>query len=178
MPNWCENYCLIKQKDKRKLEELQSHCGTENSDLFSFIKPEPDFAVTPVARWNPADKENNTPVITQDSWWDWRANNWGTKWEPNIYSAEIISEENGEIALILSFDTAWSPPEGIYAELLKKGFDVRAFYIESAMGFAGVWDNGHDSCYSVFSLSEAEEVFPSELKEVFPPESYFYDAED
>ncbi len=39
-------------------------------------------------------------------------------------------------------------------------------------------NNGEDSCYSVLSLSEAEEVFPSELKAVFPPESYFYDGED
>lgn len=178
MPNWCENYCLIKHKDKNKLEELKTHCKPEETDLFSFIKPEPDYAVMPVARWNPTNEKEKIPVITQDSWWHWRANNWGTKWEPNIYSAEIISEENSDEALILSFDTTWSPPEGIYAELVKKDFDVKAFYIESAMGFAGVWDNGRDLCYSVFSLSEAEEIFPSELKEVFPPEFYFYADED
>lgn len=178
MPNWCENYCLIKHKDRSKLEELKFHCEIENVDIFSFIKPEPDYAITPVPRWNPTDKEDNTPVITQDSWWHWRANNWGTKWEPSIYSSGIISDGSDEIVLSLSFDTAWSPPEGIYATLVEKGFDVKAFYIESSMGFAGVWNNGEDSCYSVFSLNEAEEIFPDELKELFPPESYFYDAED
>lgn len=179
MPNWCENYCLIKHKDKRKLEELKSHCGDKNTDIFSFIKPEPDYSFTPVARWRLPGKKDKTPAITQDSWWHWRANNWGTKWEPNIYSAEIFPEKNSEEqALILSFATAWSPPEGIYAALVEKGFDVKAFYIESSMGFAGVWDNGQDSCYSAYSLSEAEEIFPDELKEIFPPESYFYNEED
>jgi hypothetical protein len=170
MPNWCENYCLIKHQDKNKLRELKSHCGDENTDIFSFIKPEPDYAITPVSRWSLTNIEDKTPAITQDSWWHWRANNWGTKWEPQIHLAEMISEESGREVLSLSFDTAWSPPEGIYGELVEKEFDVKAFYIESSMGFAGVWDNGQDSCYSVFSLGDA--------KEIFPPESYFYNAED
>ena len=179
MPNWCENYCLIKHKDESKLKELKSRCTTENADIFGFIKPEPDYAVTPVVKWNSGREESKNPVATCDSWWHWRVTEWGTKWEPSVYSAEIISEENGEEkVLALSFDTAWSPPEGVYAELVGKGFDVKAFYIESAMGFAGVWENGEDSCYSVYSLSEANELFPDELKDVFPPESYFYDEEE
>lgn len=47
MPNWCENYCLIKHQEKSKLEKIKAHCETENSDIFSFIKPEPNYAIIP-----------------------------------------------------------------------------------------------------------------------------------
>lgn len=47
------------------------------------------------------------------SWYSWAISTWGTKW--NAYSFELIAEEDG--LLEFSFDTAWSPPEPVFAAL-------------------------------------------------------------
>jgi hypothetical protein len=41
-------------------------------------------------------------------WYDWRLQNWNTKWDLDDSSIVVLLQE--EHALILSFDTAWSPP--------------------------------------------------------------------
>ena len=47
------------------------------------------------------------------NWYDWHVKNWGTKW--NVGEAELIDEDSKTI----SFQTAWSTPEGIFRELSK-----------------------------------------------------------
>lgn len=47
------------------------------------------------------------------SWYSWSIANWGTKW--NAYSFEIIEEREGRFEF--RFDTAWSPPEPVFAAL-------------------------------------------------------------
>lgn len=54
---------------------------------------------------------------------DWCSKNWGTKW--GAYSQKPIEET--EDALILRFDTAWSPPFGWFAAMfntLQVGFEI------------------------------------------------------
>jgi len=48
------------------------------------------------------------------------------------------------------------------------GFEVRAYYYEPGMGFAGVYE-GVDECYdySGMSADEAEEYLPEALNEMF-----------
>lgn len=47
------------------------------------------------------------------SWYSWSIANWGTKW--NAYSFEVIDE--CEDRFEFRFDTAWSPPEPVFAAL-------------------------------------------------------------
>lgn len=47
------------------------------------------------------------------NWYDWHIKNWGTKW--NVGEAMYINEDSKTI----SFQTAWSTPEGIFRELSK-----------------------------------------------------------
>ncbi|MCJ1901482.1 hypothetical protein MR829_14005 [Paracoccus versutus] len=47
------------------------------------------------------------------SWYSWSIANWGTKW--NAYSCEVIDECEGRFEF--RFDTAWSPPEPVFAAL-------------------------------------------------------------
>ena len=71
------------------------------------------------------------------SWWDWRVQNWGTKW--NSYN-EVITEEEDDY-VIYTFDTAWSPPEPIIFALREKFPDVSisAFFDEPGMQMAGYY---------------------------------------
>lgn len=52
---------------------------------------------------------NNMRKYGSETWYDWRINNWGTKWN----SIEPIWEGDN----FVSFDTAWSAPEEIFVKL-------------------------------------------------------------
>jgi hypothetical protein len=52
--------------------------------------------------------------------------------------------------------------------MLDLGFEVRAYYYEGGMNFAGVWDNGDDDFYELEGSSEAvREQIPEVLDEMF-----------
>tara|TARA_R100001440_G_scaffold451_1_gene1253 strand:- start:1755 stop:2675 length:921 start_codon:yes stop_codon:yes gene_type:complete len=59
------------------------------------------------------------PADKDDDWYDWNANNWGTKWDLCYGHGEIL----GDKTIILQGDTAWCPP----VELLD--------YLERELGF-------------------------------------------
>lgn len=57
-------------------------------------------------------------------WYEWRVNNWGTKW--NACDSDSLdslmpvrSSENGQYVMGYTFETAWSMPNGIYVGLSK-----------------------------------------------------------
>ena len=80
---------------------------------------------------------NNDPVKKEESWWDWRVQNWGTKW--NSYDCDV--DESNEEHIEYIFYTAWSPPEGVIAKLREQYPDVHitAFYDEPGMEIAGYY---------------------------------------
>ena len=71
-----------------------------------------------------------------DRWYNWRCQNWGTKWDCYDLSIDECDMPHG---FELNFNTAWSPPEEIcYA--LKEKFDnlsVSWFYDEPGCEVAG-----------------------------------------
>ena len=71
-----------------------------------------------------------------DRWYNWRVQNWGTKWDCYDLSIDECDMPHG---FELNFNTAWSPPEEIcYA--LKEKFDdlsVSWFYDEPGCEVAG-----------------------------------------
>jgi hypothetical protein len=50
-------------------------------------------------------------VYGADNWYDWRLENWGTKWRP-YWIAEVEGEKHA-----FSFCTAWSPATGLWLKL-------------------------------------------------------------
>jgi hypothetical protein len=97
-------------------------------------------------------------------WYSWCISNWGTKWDISPYGCDI---ENGQ--LVGSFDSPWGPPTEAYAKLEELGFEVRAYYCEPGMGFAGVYEDGFDESYdySGMSADEAEDYLPEALDEMY-----------
>ena len=51
------------------------------------------------------------------NWYDWNCDFWGTKW--NAFEGEICFKGNGEI--VISFTTAWAPPDPWIKALSKFG---------------------------------------------------------
>jgi hypothetical protein len=95
--------------------------------------------------------------------WEHSVNTWGTKWE---IEGDIDTIDEG---VILSFDSAWSPPIGLYNELHSLGYRVTARYYEPGMAFAGQYEDGDDECfdYSGMNSDEIAELLPEELDEYF-----------
>ena len=78
--------------------------------------------------------------IQDTRWYDWRLENWDTKWDV-AGSVEVEKEEwKGELeSFTAEFQTAWAPPEGICRRLrdLFPNVSISWFYDEPGMQTAG-----------------------------------------
>ena len=114
-----------------------------------------------------ADTARNVETIGYGNWYDYCVNEWGTKWDVGAEGYEVEIENGG---LTMSFDSAWSPPLEAYAKLEALGFEVRAYYYESGMCFAGVYEDGNDDFYDLSQCrngDEVEDLLPTVLDEMF-----------
>jgi hypothetical protein len=68
-----------------------------------------------------------------------------------------------------SFESAWSPPCGVYEALIEEGYDVVAYYYEPGMGYLGKWDNGCDETYEISGETSKtiRAVIGAELDDMF-----------
>jgi len=84
--------------------------------------------------------KSNVDKYGHKSWYGWCTENWGTKW--SVSAEDIVVEDLGNY-MRLTFNTAWSPAEGIYEALVliidehNLGITVTWFYDEPGMQFAG-----------------------------------------
>ncbi len=138
MPNWCENRVEISFNTLEEKKEFVDRCLTltkDNQDNEGYCL---DFyKIRPLGI---GDDETGSPV------WDYSlaCELWGTKWEVDspVVSVEWTKDDE-DLYLQMYFDTAWSPPEGIYNELSAMFADVFIswFYDEPGMQFAGYLNN-------------------------------------
>ncbi len=111
MPNWCNNSLKI-TGDKTTRKQFIAKAGGLGIDLTCFF---------------PA------PVGTVDEC-NWCRDNWDTKWPPQDYCHTPTLEED-----FLGFDTAWSPPIGLIANISAQ-FPALKFhlkYMELGVGCCG-----------------------------------------
>jgi len=147
MPNHCHNrvtFYPAGDNTTKAIEDIKAIKQMfEDENCFTQIIPEPDWPNTP-------NKDGELPVKHEDPWvtyrwsngrqddrwYDWRIQNWDTKWD--CYDVEVVDSdpENMEI----EFNTAWSPPEAICHALREKYPDTVAiswFYDEPGCEIAG-----------------------------------------
>ncbi len=135
MPNHCFNRVEIYGKEASK---IASKIESEETPFdFTKIFPEPDYDKVEVLPTFPDIRGNNEPVKKDHAWWDWRVQNWGTKW--NSYDCEVIEMDDDQVEY--TFSTAWSPPEGVIEKLREQYPDIQvtAFYDEPGMEIAGYY---------------------------------------
>jgi len=157
MPNDCTNSFTITNITTDQWDQIartfQVRDPDDQQDFLKIFYPEPDYSVTPVAQTHPeidaqfADNEEdrqrilrNEPTIREDSWCDWRVQNWGTKWD--VYSCcNVWEDEQPSSEFSAGFCTAWSPLSDKCMELLSKKFPgslLTNYYEEGGMDFFGV----------------------------------------
>lgn len=154
MPNWCDNYATL-SGPKEKIDELivelkKSDERDETYKILGLLRPRPE------------EEEEN--------WYMWNVNNWGTKWDVEIASYEIVDENT----VSLSFSSAWSPPTSLYDYLQEEGWVINALYCEEGMAYCGRYTDGEDEYYEYGGMSadEIEETIPSEINETYGLSDY------
>lgn len=137
MANHCSNYLSLQGLTADQWKQFVDACVAGEKEVGGFLTtlyPEPDYTVTPVAKLYPEidayyakteeEKQKilkNEPTIREDSWWDWRNMNWGTKWiDYQCHQLEFLTEPSTDFDI--PFESAWSPLNEHCMEVLSKKF--------------------------------------------------------
>ena len=156
MPNWCMNRLTISHADPKMVDRFEK--------AYNLGKACNEFL----------------PLPEGEDWYEWQISNWGTKWDVGADIGTDNEERYGLKAtrvgneVCCSFDSAWSPPLGLYGELVDLGYDVKASYWEPGMAFCGIWDNGADHYFDYPSKT----MIPVALWNEFDMAEFFKDDEE
>ena len=158
MPNYCNNNIVITGPNS-VIDKIEKIANGDKGDLLQYFYPMPKALQDTTAplqkdatKEEKAKAKENLKKYGYDNWYDWRVENWGTKWDImefyNINRKEI-GEDESEISL--GFDTAWAPALGAYERFIDENSNcsLKAYYYEPGCDFMGEWDNGIDSCFEV-----------------------------
>ncbi len=150
MPNWCTNGVTISHTDPAKMAALAE--AMKAGKFLNHIIPVPEDLQIVAGRVGADDNaeqielerrtKENIEKYGAGNWYDFCVSRWGTKWDVDCDGMMDVSDDG--LTINASFDSAWSPPCGVYEEMVEQGYDVVAYYYESGMGYVGKWDNGSD----------------------------------
>lgn len=117
MPNWCYNSTILTCPSKDLYDKLLD--AIKNDKWFETFAP-----------LDPIDDSN-------DEWnYESAVAIWHTKWPPQ--DLEIGLEDEESLTIELSFDTAWSPPTGVYSRMNKNfSIETTSYYYELGCEFFG-----------------------------------------
>jgi len=162
MPNWCDNQITITGPNSviDKIEKIVKEDSPEiENGLLQFFHPMPkalvDTEAGPIAKTKSEKNERKARKLEfgAENWYDWRVNNWATKWEVNEFygvDRQHLNDSLDESTISFGFSSAWAPPTGAYEQFLSANEDcsLKAWYYEGGCDFMGEWDNGSDDCYA------------------------------
>ena len=142
MPNWCNNTLSI-QGPTETLKPLWEE--TQKTGLLQAMKPMPkelDGTTSPSS----SAKKPQPMVEGFDNWYDWRVQNWGTKWDVDCEGLEFTDNGDGTAAITGWFDSAWAPPTEAFNTFCDDNDNctLESFYEEGGMDFAGHYIDGYD----------------------------------
>ena len=157
MPNWCSNRLTV-TGDKQSLTKFKelSLVKSDKGDNLHFtmegLYPTPkallDMTSPVMWRGDENDTEGkeafdkyNSELINQygyNDWYNWRVNNWGTKWD----AAESFIADNEDELFSVDYDTAWAPNTA-WVQYVAKLFPTLKFSLvfeEAGMDFCGLYE--------------------------------------
>ena len=162
MPNHCHNRVTFYPSGNNTASSLDQIETIKDiftgESVFTQIIPEPDWHETPLMSsdmpkydWDtPLGKVGELPQYVEDPWrrlvfkstnkgddrwYDWRCQNWDTKWD----AYDVVVTDDDPDSLEVEFNTAWSPPEAICHALREQYPDLSVswFYDEPGCEIAG-----------------------------------------
>jgi len=146
MPNYTDNRVILSHKDTQQIDNIYNIMNTDDAELCQAIIP------------------MDLSLLDSEAWYDWRIENWGTKWD--IYDATCDRMDAN--TLVLDFFTAWSPPIGVFHKLVDMGFDIDARYFDEGWLYVGQFtaEDGAVEDYCTDDMSKLQEERP-ELDDEF-----------
>ena len=169
MPNWCDNQITITGPNS-VIDKIEKIAKEEKGagGLLNFFHPMPKELEDTTSPSSSAKKPQ--PMIEGfDNWYDWRCENWSTKWDVN----EFYGVDRQGDTISFGFSSAWSPPIGAYEKFLENNSDcfIRAYYYEGGCDFMGLWEDGIDDCYAPSDYKSTDDFWKdgigSTLDDVF-----------
>ena len=140
MPNWCNNTITL-TGPKEKITAIYNKAKEDNA-LLQQLYPMPEALE---GTTSPAPKEGKVQPLVDghDNWYDWRVDNWSTKWDVDMDGLELSDDGT---TITGWFDSAWAPPIGAYEHFLTNNEDcsISSLYYEGGMDFAGKWEDFAD----------------------------------
>jgi len=163
MPNHCHNRVTFYPSGNNtdsSLDQIETIKDIfKGESVFTQIIPEPDWENTPLMSsdmpkydWDKAKgKLGELPQMVEtpyglslrfvstdkqdDRWYDWRVQNWDTKWD----AYDVVVTDDDPEYLEVEFNTAWSPPEAICHKIREDFPDIAIswFYDEPGCEIAG-----------------------------------------
>ena len=159
MPNHCYQQVHI-HGPRFLVRELYGHLtGKADPEFCQVIVPMPfEQWLAPKTKWGGYEVEG---------WYDWRVNNWGTKWD--VVNVEITQslllhddEDTDPANMSASFWfncwTAWAPPVPVWDKLHSMGISVDADYQDEGGMFEGRYLNGDDTTWTPEDEEEMEDA--------------------
>ena len=95
--------------------------------------------------WNALAPTDLEAYFTGDAWYGWNCANWGCKWDAKVEDEDSYDYPSGERSRTYRFDTAWSPPTGVFAALCEKypHLELSLSY-EEEQGWGGVLESDNE----------------------------------
>jgi hypothetical protein len=170
MPNWCDNSISITHEDPAMMQRLDK-AFKEGNFLNEFVPCPPELLEEVGIGENYRERSEaheaaNIEKFGHASWYSWRVENWGTKWEVGEGEFDYDPETNKATGW---FQTAWSPPVTAMEALTELGFIVELKYREEGMSFVGEYTSEDgDECYNVdFEDEDWRDDIPEHLIDDF-----------
>lgn len=137
MPNHVRNVLKVKGNPDEIIRKLTSPRGSTDELLpssrdidFDKIIPEPKTKEDCPERYLLKPEHHVQPIEGKEwfNWYNWRIENWDTKWE--AYDCYL---EKHKSYVLFVFCTAWSMPLQIY-KVLAKEYDIEVRYADEDLG--------------------------------------------
>lgn len=127
MPNWCSNEITISGDVTKIVEALESIKNKQENNVFKTLIDVPQDEY-------------------EKDWYNTNLKYIGTKWD---VSHEECDPQEFDGGLVLTPNTAWSPPIEFGVNLAKKyGVEVELYYYESGLDFCGKTYINSDGTYT------------------------------
>ena len=161
MPNWCENHLELCHENPKMLAKAKR--AIKDGKFFQRFRPCPKALTNTVEGFVGGDEQTklekrrakNVVKYGHESWYSWRYDNWGTKWD--LGETQHVSVDGDTLSA--SFDTAWAPPIPFLEYLhTEHGFRYRLMYVETGMGFGGIAVPGKDTSVELLTEEAVDEL--------------------
>jgi len=136
MPNHTDNRVILSHADSQKIDDIYNVMNTDDASLLQHIIP------------------MNESLLDGGDWYEWRLDNWGTKWD--IYETHCTRIDANTLSM--TFYTAWSPPIPVFDKLTDMGYEINARYLDEGWMYIGEYVDGDD--WSTTDIESIGEVRP------------------